>query len=87
MKSVIFVPVIESERGWGSKIDDYMVCLSDTDARIFIDEFNSKNNLDVVPDWYMRAESEYINKDITDEQYEVLKQKNMIWFSELKKTL
>ena len=41
MKSVIFVPVIESESGWGSKIDDHMVCLSDTDARIFIDEFNN----------------------------------------------
>ena len=34
---VIKVPVIESERGWGSKVDDFMVCLSVEDANAFIE--------------------------------------------------
>lgn len=46
----IIVPVYESERGWGSKIDDHMVCLSNKDANDFITEFNSDNNEPSVPD-------------------------------------
>ena len=64
MKKVFLVTVIESERGWGKKIDDYMVCQNEDDAKIFIYEFNLENNKVVVPDWYMMAESKLIEKEI-----------------------
>lgn len=44
MHVAIKIPVIESERGYGSKVDDYMICKSVEDANAFIEEFNSKNN-------------------------------------------
>ena len=31
-KLAVKVAVIESESGWGSRVDDYMVCLSNDDA-------------------------------------------------------
>jgi hypothetical protein len=80
----IKVPVIESEAGWGSKIDDYMVCISMEDADKFIKEFNSKNNEPITPDWYMFAENEKIPIDLNENQYLKLKEKNRVWFSSLK---
>jgi hypothetical protein len=80
----IKVPVIESEAGWGSRIDDYMVCLSVEDADNFIKEFNSKNNKADTPDWYMYAESTKIPFDLSEPQYSKLKESNRIWWSSLK---
>lgn len=51
----VMVPVIESERGWGQKIDDHMVCLTNEDAGNFSKEFNGKNKPGPTPDWYMYA--------------------------------
>lgn len=47
------VAVWEYERGWGSKVDDYMVCLSVEDANA---------------DWYMVAEGEPTAIDLTPKQ-------------------
>jgi len=85
MKTVVKVPVIESERGWGSKIDDYMICLNVENAKDFIINFNKSNNEDTVPDWYMFAESNIIAFDISENQYEELKNSKdkQIWLSHL----
>lgn len=85
---VIAVPVIESERGWGSKIDDYMVCLSMEDAKAFAKKFNSENTEDTAPDWYMRADDVDAKPiDISDKQFKVLKKEKdkRMWLSQLKK--
>lgn len=79
------ISVIESERGWGSKIDDYMVCLTHEDAILFKKEFNSDNNLDVVPDWYMYADGEPISIEIKDNQFNYLKENKRVWFKSLKR--
>jgi hypothetical protein len=51
------VDIIESERGWGSKIDETIHFDNEAEARKYVTDYNTKyNNLDYVPDWYMRAE-------------------------------
>ena len=86
-KTVVIVPVTESERGWGRKIDDYMVCLSVKDALKFTKEFNAKNTSETVPDYYMVVEHEPQPMDITEKQYEaVLKsKKKRMWLNSLEK--
>ena len=49
------VDIIESERGWGQKVDDVKFFDDEEAANSFVEEFNKDNNLDYVPDWYMRA--------------------------------
>lgn len=53
---MIKVNIIESERGWGSKIEDVKEFKTLEEAKAFIADFNSQNNLPYVPDWYMYAE-------------------------------
>lgn len=81
----IKVPVIESERGWGSKVDDHMVCLSNADANEFIKEFNAENNQPTVPDWYMYAENSTTPIDLSESQYKYLLENKRVWLKELKK--
>lgn len=52
-RQVIFV---ESERGWGSKVDSVEFFDNDEAAKKRVEEFNKRNNLSQVPDWYMYAE-------------------------------
>lgn len=54
-KAKFKVPVIESERGWGQKVDYYAYFETIQSANQFIKEYNSQNNLPYVPDWYMYA--------------------------------
>lgn len=49
------VDIIESERGWGQKIDDQKFFDDEQEAKDFVTEYNKDNNLPYVPDWYMRA--------------------------------
>lgn len=49
------VELIESERGWGQKVDEIKEFDTLEQANAFITEFNSKNDKAVVPDWYMYA--------------------------------
>lgn len=58
------VAIIESERGWGSKVDEVKIFEKFEDAKAFQKEFNRPNEEDYaktkrVPDWYMQAEDPY----------------------------
>ena len=49
------VIIIESERGWGQRVDEVKEFKSYEEAKKFQIEFNKENNLLSVPDWYMAA--------------------------------
>jgi hypothetical protein len=49
------VEIIESERGWGQKVEEVKFFDNQKDAVAFVNEFNSHNKADIVPDWYMYA--------------------------------
>ena len=49
------VKIIESERGWGQRLDERKFFDSADEAWAFVDKYNSVNNEDTVPDWYMYA--------------------------------
>lgn len=55
MPYVYRVTIIESERGWGQRVDEVKDFLTPEDAEKFVTEFNKKNDLPYVPDWYMVA--------------------------------
>lgn len=81
----IKIAVIESEAGWGRKVDDWMVCLTIEDANAFKIGFNSKNTSSVTPDWYMQAEGEPIPIELTDIQFKKLQEEKRMWLSNLNK--
>lgn len=81
----IKVPVIESEAGWGRKIDDWMVCLNSEDAKAFEVEFNSKNTSETTPAWYMQVEGEHEPIILNEKQYEYLTKETRVWLSYLKR--
>ena len=56
MKTKWKVFIIESERGWGQRVDEVKVFDDYDEAREFVEEYNSHNTAAVVPDWYMYAE-------------------------------
>lgn len=47
--------IIESERGWGQRIDEVKKFKTKKARDKFIKDFNSQNNLPSAPDWYMYA--------------------------------
>ena len=49
------VVIIESERGWGQKVEEVKFFDNQKDAGAFVSEFNSANIEDHVSDWYMYA--------------------------------
>ena len=49
------VAIIESERGWGQKVDEVKEFDDYDEAKDFVIEYNSRNTSDTVPDWYMMA--------------------------------
>jgi hypothetical protein len=53
------VQIIECEKGWGQRVDEIEEFDSYEEAESFRNGFNSKNNLDYVPDWYMYASDPY----------------------------
>jgi hypothetical protein len=50
------VGLIESERGWGQKLDSTRYFDTLAEATSFMNEFNSQNDSPAVPDWYMYAQ-------------------------------
>ena len=54
------VLIIESERGWGQKIDEVKEFATREEAEKFCREYNDKYNppMDSAPDWYMYARME-----------------------------
>ena len=59
-KMRIRVDIIESERGWGQKIEEVKYFDSITEAAKFVESFNAENDSDEVPDWYMYAKDPII---------------------------
>ena len=56
MKKVWAVDIIESERGWGQKVDETLYFHKKEDAQKYMEDYNKEyNNLPYVPDWYMTA--------------------------------
>lgn len=49
------VTIIESERGWGQKIDEVKYFDNESEAKKFCDTYNGYNDKPEVPDWYMYA--------------------------------
>lgn len=47
--------IIESERGWGQRIDEIRRFPTKEKRDKFIKKFNLENDLPYVPDWYMYA--------------------------------
>ena len=52
---MILVHIIESERGWGQKVDESKEFHSMKAAKAFVKQYNAKNDKKTVPDWYMFA--------------------------------
>ena len=50
------VDIIESERGWGRKIDESKYFDDEVEAKRFVTQYNSRNPPGPAPDWYMQAE-------------------------------
>lgn len=50
------VVVIESERGWGTKVDEIKRFASKEEALAFQRDFNKDNTAATAPDWYMQAQ-------------------------------
>lgn len=54
-----FVDIIESEAGWGQRLDEVRGFIHRTDADRFQKKFNSGNTSPVTPEWYMYATDPY----------------------------
>jgi hypothetical protein len=52
---MILVHIIESERGWGQKVDEVKEFGTMKGAEAFVKQYNKKNDKKTVPDWYMFA--------------------------------
>ncbi len=52
---MIEVSIIESERGWGQKVDETKLFKTVELADAFVEEYNKRNNEDTVPDYYTFA--------------------------------
>jgi hypothetical protein len=50
------VDIIESERGWGQKLDETLYFDNEPEAREYVRKYNSQNTAKETPDWYMYAE-------------------------------
>jgi len=56
MKKKHAVIIIESERGWGQRVDETRLFDTKQEAEAFCHKFNSSNTEPTAPDWYMRAD-------------------------------
>ena len=56
IKEIIYTAeIIESERGWGQRLDEVREFSTKSGRNRFIKRFNAGNNKPIVPDWYMYA--------------------------------
>lgn len=51
----IQVAIIESERGWGQRVDEIRKFNTRKAAEAFVRKYNAQNDKPTVPDWYMYA--------------------------------
>lgn len=54
-RPTIKVEIIESERGWGQKVDETKEFETLEEAESFVKEYNAENKWSSAPDWYMYA--------------------------------
>ena len=59
MGNVYRVDIIESERGWGQKVDESKFFDNFEEASKFIDAYNADLPPGPAPDWYMMARGPY----------------------------
>ena len=57
------VQIIESESGWGQRVDETISFDTKEEADKYVKEFNSQNNLPQVPSWYMYATEPAFSRD------------------------
>ena len=50
------VNLTEYEKGWGSKVFDTLYFKKEENALSYIKEYNSRNNLNMTPDYYTKAD-------------------------------
>lgn len=62
------VTVIESERGWGQRVDEVKEFKSYEEAKRFQLDFNKQNDEDFTPDWYMVAHNPTFDSSEIDKQ-------------------
>lgn len=55
------VHIIESEAGWGQRLDEEREFDSVEAADAFVERFNSANDKEEIPSWYMYAKVVSIN--------------------------
>lgn len=63
LKTAYRVNIIESERGWGQKVDETLYFDNADEAKQYANDYNTKYNPPLkpgegVPDWYMYASYE-----------------------------
>ena len=49
------IEIIESEAGWGQRLDETKYFETYEEAEKFMKDYNKENNLSKVPSWYMYA--------------------------------
>lgn len=59
-KGAHIVDIVESERGWGSKVDETIYFDIEVEAKKYVEDYNAKYNPplkpgEMAPDWYMIA--------------------------------
>lgn len=54
------VVIIESERGWGQKVEDELYYDNEEEAKAFVVKYNADLPDGPAPDWYMMAQ--YVGK-------------------------
>jgi len=77
------VDIIESEAGWGQRIDDSVFFLDKTAAKEWADAYNKQfNPPGPAPDWYMYACDPSNLVEVSEAQHKALKKKHL-WKNEL----
>ncbi len=51
----VIVHIIESERGWGQRVDEELTFPTVAKAKAFVEDYNKVNDKPTPPDWYMYA--------------------------------
>lgn len=80
------IEVVERDSYSGPATLGWMVCLTEEDALAFKDEYNARNNLPTVPEYYTVVEGKPIPIELNIYQLLKLKRdgkKNRIWLSKL----
>jgi hypothetical protein len=64
LKEVHIVTVIESERGWGSKVDEVRLYTDKAEAEAHVKRVNGQNTEPTVPDIYWRADMKSVYEKV-----------------------